>query len=58
MDMTIHHTNGLSLIQHKKLDGLQTYFTTLVIKHRDGELRLDLFSDQTTYIYELGEADE
>jgi hypothetical protein len=38
MDMTIHHTDGLSLIQHKK-DSTQTHFTTLVIKHRDGELR-------------------
>jgi hypothetical protein len=38
MDMTIHYTDGLSLIQHKK-DSTQTHFTTLVIKHRDGELR-------------------
>ena len=56
MDMTIHHTHGLSLIQHKK-DNLQTYFTTLVIKHRDGELRLDLFSDKPL-TFELGEKDE
>ena len=56
MDMTIHHTDGLSLIQHKK-DNLQTYFTTLVIKHRDGEFQVDLFSDQPI-TFMIGEADE
>ena len=56
MELTIHHTDGLSLISHKK-DSLQTYFTTLVIKHRDGELRLDLFSDKTLS-FEFGEKND
>ena len=56
MDLTVHHAEGLSIISHKR-DNLQTYFTTLVIKHRDGELRLDLFSDKPLS-FEFGEKND
>jgi hypothetical protein len=56
MDLTIHHTEGLSLIQHKK-DSTQTHYTTLVIKHRDGELRVEMFSKEPL-TFQLGESDD
>ena len=56
MDMTIHHTDEIRLIRHNKLDG-RTILTTLVIKHRDGEFQVDLFSDQPiTFL--IGESDD
>jgi hypothetical protein len=59
MDMTIHHTDGLTLIQHKKdsTTRTQTYYTTLVIKHKDGELRVEMFSKEPL-TFQLGESDE
>ena len=56
MDLTVHHTEGLSLIQHKK-DNLQSYYTTLVIKHRDGELRVEMFSKEPL-TFQLGESND
>ena len=57
MDLTVHYTEGLSLIQHKKLDSTQTHYTTLVIKHKDGELRVEMFSKEPL-TFQLGESDE
>jgi hypothetical protein len=56
MDLTVHYTEGLSLIQHKK-DSTQTHYTTLVIKHRDGELRVQMFSKEPL-TFQLGESDD
>jgi hypothetical protein len=56
MDLTVHHTDGLSLIQHKK-EHSQTHYTTLVIKHKDGELRVEMFSKEP-FTFQLGESDE
>jgi hypothetical protein len=56
MDLTVHYTEGLSLIQHKKGSG-QTHYTTLVIKHKDGELRVEMFSKEPL-TFQLGESDE
>ena len=56
MDLTVYHTEGLSLIQHKK-DSLQSYYTTLVIKHKDGELRVQMFSKEPL-TFQLGESDD
>ena len=56
MDMTVHFAEGLSLIQHYKKDS-QTNYTTLVIKHRDGEFRIDLFS-KDPLTFQLGEENE
>jgi hypothetical protein len=43
MDLTVHHAEGLSLIRHNQNDG-QTILSTLIIKHRDGEMRIEMFS--------------
>ena len=56
MDITLSNVTGLSLIQHKKGSG-QTYYTTLVIKHKDGELRVEMFSKEPL-TFQLGESDE
>jgi hypothetical protein len=56
MDLTVHYAEGLSLIQHKK-DSLHTHYTTLVIKHRDGELRVEMFSKEPL-TFTLGEKDD
>ena len=56
MDLTVHYAEGLSLIRHYK-ENSQTNYTTLVIKHRDGELRIDMFSKEPL-TFTLGESDE
>jgi hypothetical protein len=56
MNLTVHYAEGLSLIQHKKSSG-QTHYTTLVIKHKDGELRVEMFSKEPL-TFQLGESDE
>ena len=56
MDMTVHYAEGLSLIPHHR-ENSQTNYTTLIIKHRDGELRIDLFS-KDPLTFQLGEKDE
>ena len=43
MDLTVHYAEGLSLIRHNQKDG-QTILSTLIIKHRDGEMRIEMFS--------------
>ena len=43
MDLTVHYAQGLSLIRHNQNDG-QTILSTLIIKHRDGEMRIEMFS--------------
>ena len=53
MDLTVHHAEGLSLIRQHK-ENSQTNYTTLVIKHRDGELRIDMFSKEPL-TFTLGE---
>jgi hypothetical protein len=56
MDLTVHYAEGLSLIQHKK-GSTQTHYTTLVIKHKDGELRVEMFSKEPL-TFQLGESDD
>ena len=56
MDLTVHHADGLSLVQHHRANS-QTNYTTLIIKHRDGELRIDLFSKEPL-TFQIGESDE
>jgi hypothetical protein len=59
MDLTIHYAEGLSLIQHKKLDGQHSNSLTqhLVIKHKDGELQVEMFSKEPL-TFQLGESDD
>jgi hypothetical protein len=45
MDLTVHYAEGLSLIRHNQKDG-QTILSTLIIKHRDGEFRIEMFSKE------------
>ena len=56
MDMTVHFAEGLSLIQNHR-ENSQTNYTTLIIKHRDGEFRIDLFS-KDPLTFQLGEENE
>jgi hypothetical protein len=56
MDMTVHFAEGLSLIQRHR-EGSQTNYTTLIIKHRDGEFRIDLFS-KDPLTFQLGEEND
>jgi hypothetical protein len=56
MDLTVHNTEELCLVQHRK-DGSQSNYTTLVIKHKDGELRIDMFSKEPL-TFTLGESDD
>jgi hypothetical protein len=56
MDMTVHYAEGLSLIRHNQKDG-QTILSTLVIKHRDGEFRIEMFSKEPI-TFMIGEENE
>jgi len=56
MDLTVHYAEGLSLIRHNQKDG-QTILSTLIIKHRDGEFRIDMFSKEPL-TFQLGESDD
>jgi hypothetical protein len=56
MDLTVHHAEELCLVQNHRQNS-QTNYTTLVIKHRDGELRIDLFSKEPL-TFKLGEKDD
>ena len=56
MDLTVRNAEKLSLIQHQK-GSTQIQSTILVIKHKDGELRVEMFSKEPL-TFQLGESDD